>query len=697
LFAGDIEPDGVLYGVVIRSPVANGVFTGLECPKLPASVTLIQSKDIPGRNRLGEFAMPILAENDFTYIGEPAALLIGPGRVMVEKLAGQIKVLAVEKDPALHAQAVPESATLARRDIAIGNVAEAFAKAETIVEGIYNTGIQDHWYPEAAGAVAVYENEKRGKGRIRVYTATQWPFHVLRSVAQVLKYPQSRITVEPTAVGIHLDGKIWYSSLLACHAALGAFITKKPVKIFLSKIEDFKYSPKRHACEIRIRSALGDKGQLLATEISVLADMGAYGTFTGEILDRTCLGALGTYKIGNLFMRSRAVSTNVPPAGPFGGFGMAQGFFAMERHASLVAETLHQDPLEWRVNNLFQKKRLLDIGAPVPGAMPPGLLDAAADMGDYRRKRASYEMLREFRRSGKKRENCETLRGIGIAAAYQGSGFLYPAEGSGVYEVELTLDKEGVLEIRTGIVSSNDEYAIIWRNIAAEILSIDAGTVRVIAGDTSLGIDSGPATLSRNITALTMLVERACLVIRKQRFRDPLPITVRRSCRPVLKEGWAGLSFDENVFRHLAWGATVVEVEIDPVELIPEIRGIWLEIDGGRIFSEERARRSLKLAVIHALGWASREKIAYQEGQMPDCGFDFYDIPSPRDIPPIHIDFIWNDSAHSKGIGELPFNCVPAAFIQAVSQAADYPFKRIPLTARDIWDAEKLKTGRENI
>jgi CO/xanthine dehydrogenase Mo-binding subunit len=101
------------------------------------------------------------------------------------------------------------------------------------------------------------------------------------------------------------------------------------------------------------------------------------------------------------------------------------------------------------------------------------------------------------------------------------------------------------------------------------------------------------------------------------------------------------------------------------------------------------------LSVIHALGWASREKIAYAEGQIPDRQFEHYNIPSPRDIPPIHIDFIWNDTAHPKGIGELPFNCVPAAFVQAVSQAADYPFRRVPLTARDIWDAEKLKTGKE--
>jgi CO/xanthine dehydrogenase Mo-binding subunit len=697
VFVNDLEPAGVLYGITIRSPVARGVLTGLECPKLPVSYTLIRNTDIPGKNGLDEFALPVLAAETLSYIGEPVALLIGPDRIKVEKLAGQIRVIAEEETPVLYPHAVPEHAVLARRDIAPEETEEVFEKAKTVVEGIYNTGIQDYWYPEPAGAVAVWENEKEGRGRITVHTATQWPFHVLRSVAGVLKYPRDRVTVEPAAAGICLDGKIWRPSLLACHAALGAFITKKPVKIFLSRIEDFRYGPKRNGAEIRIRSALGDRGQLLATEISVLADMGAYGVFTNEILDRICLGALGAYKSGNIRIQGRSISTNVPPAGPFGGFGMAQGFFAAERQASIIADTLRQDPMEWRTDNMLHEKRLLAIGAPIPEAMPPGLLDAAAAMGDYRRKRASYEMLREYRRKSGKKEKREILRGIGIAAAYQGSGFLYPGTDKGVYRIEMTLDKEGKLEIRTGMVPSNDECVYIWRKIAAEVLSIDAGAVRVAFGNTAQGIDSGPATLSRNITAVTRLVERACLAVRKQRFRDPLPITVRRSCRPVRKPGWDGVSFDENFFARLAWGAAVVEVEIDPVEFIPKIRGVWLGVDGGRILSEEQARRSLKLSVIHALGWASREKVSYTEGQIPYRQFDHYDIPPPQDIPPIHIDFIWNDAAHPKGIGELPFNCVPAAFIQAVSQAADYPFKRIPLTARDIWEAEKLKTGKEGL
>jgi CO/xanthine dehydrogenase Mo-binding subunit len=166
---------------------------------------------------------------------------------------------------------------------------------------------------------------------------------------------------------------------------------------------------------------------------------------------------------------------------------------------------------------------------------------------------------------------------------------------------------------------------------------------------------------------------------------------VRRSYRPSKAQGWAGRVFDPQAFSLLSWGAAVVEVEINPFDYTPKIRGAWLGVDAGKVLSEAQARRSLKFSTIQALGWASREQLSYVEGQIPLRHIYDYDIPSPPDIPPVRIDFIWNDTASPKGIGELPFSCVPAAYVQAVSQAMDHPFEKIPLSAREVWEALKLK------
>ncbi|GHV75449.1 aldehyde oxidase [Spirochaetia bacterium] len=678
-FVSDIMIRGALHGVTIRSTVSGGRLLSVTCPHMPPSYTLIRAEDIPGKNELADLPVPILAADELSYFGQPVAILTGPDESRLEDFAAQCRVDAEEESPG--------EDIFARRDIRIGEDTDAiFAEAASVVSGTYKTGIQEHWYSEPTGAIAEYSADDT----LLIHTATQWPFHVRNSVAGVLNIDAEAVSVEPVYGGLPLDGKLWYPSLTACHAALGSWLTKKPVRLILTREDDFRYSPKRNATEVRISSALDGEGHLLATKVHARLDMGAMSVFTDEILDRLCLGALGCYKHRNIHIKASAVKTNLPPAGPFAGFGLSPGFFAMERQVSRIADTLGQDPAEWRKNNSGARQKTLPIGAPVKEPVPlDALTDTAASMSDYHRKWASYELLRSRRREegdhqGNLKSSPEAFRGIGIACAYQGSGFLYSTE---TYSVDATLDKDGILEIRTSIVPAKDTDFNIWRNIAAESLSVEASAIRIVCASTCGVPDSGPDTLSRNISILTKLVEKACLDIRDQRFRDPLPITVHSSYHPALMQNWEAKPFDPRSLALLSSASAVVEVEIDPIEYIPKIRGVWLGIDAGKILSEARARRSLKLSAIQALGWASREQLAYADGRIPLGHIYDYDIPSPQDIPPITIDFIWNDTVKAKGIEELPFSCIPAAYVQAVSQAMDYPFEKIPLTPRDVWEA----------
>jgi CO/xanthine dehydrogenase Mo-binding subunit len=134
-----------------------------------------------------------------------------------------------------------------------------------------------------------------------------------------------------------------------------------------------------------------------------------------------------------------------------------------------------------------------------------------------------------------------------------------------------------------------------------------------------------------------------------------------------------------NPFSLFSWAAAVVETEIDPIDYEPRVRGVWLSVDGGRILSERKARSSLEIATLHALGWATRERIAYDAGALAVEDVLSYQIPLSSDAPPITVDFTWTDSAAPKGIGELPFACVPAAFAQAVSQATGTSFDELPI------------------
>jgi CO/xanthine dehydrogenase Mo-binding subunit len=150
---------------------------------------------------------------------------------------------------------------------------------------------------------------------------------------------------------------------------------------------------------------------------------------------------------------------------------------------------------------------------------------------------------------------------------------------------------------------------------------------------------------------------------------------------------------DISGFSKPGMAAAAVEVTVDLIECIPRIRGIWLGVDGGKIISRHRAKRSLSRSVIQALGWAFAEDIDYVNGILPKNKYDSFNITSPEDIPLIQIEFLSNTSGESKGIGDLPFTCVPAAFVQAVSQAMDYCYRSIPLKRKEIFDIVRVRNN----
>jgi CO/xanthine dehydrogenase Mo-binding subunit len=677
--------------------MAKGRLNSIACPPLPAGYTLIQGKDIPGTNQVDQFPVPIFAVEAISYRGEPVALLVGPDMGKLQEYTAQCKVIADEDTPVFF-QTLPDVAgVLAERTLSIPQ--DAIDSEEdippTTVQGTYQTGIQEHWYADPQGAVAIYTGERSPAGHIAIHTATQWPLHVKRSVSQVLKIPLDEVVVEATALGVHLDGKLWYPSLIACQAALGAYITHKPVKLVLTREEDFRYSPKRHFTMIEIRSTLEKSGEIRETAITVKTDLGAQGVFTDEILDQTCLGSLGAYRIAPCNLKGTALTTNIPPQGPFAGFGLSQGFFAIERHVSRIADTLHQDPATWRKQHVFPKHASLAIGAPVKTAPVEQLIDTTAAKSDYYRKWAAYELLRSHRHGSSWAAKDENPRGIGIALAYQGNGFLYPPDDGVSYGLEVCLETDGSLEIRSA--SCTTEYAQLWRKIAGEILSIDADLIRIQVGQLS---DAG--SVSNTLAELSPLLEKACRTIQQQRFQVPLPITEREYYAPSLKVPWEGTAsvpgnrlYDEHALARLGWGAAVVEVAIDPIAYTPIIRGIWLGIAGGWILSEKQARRTLSYSAIQALGWATQERLFYTEGEIPERLFYSYGILDPEDIPIIQIDFIGQDTEYPQGIEALPFSSIPAAYVQAVSQAMDHPFETIPLGAQEIWEVENLRKKEE--
>ena len=712
-FLEDIYPDNLLYAATIRSPVAKGLLKEIRVPDLPVGYTLITAKDIPGENRLDDTSIPVLADSNLNYIGEPVAILLGKDKTKLEELASRCDVITEEEKPVFDSRD-SNAITEVKQEITIGNTDGYFQDINKVVAESYTTGIQEHWYAEPIGAITWFNNDNgqktevnerkpSGKGQktkkkdnntksaeqrekktepvMVVRTATQWPSYVKRSVVRVLGVDPSYVSIEPTSLSLHMDGKLWYPSLIACHAAIGTYKTKKPVRLILTREEDFLYTPKRCKVDIDISTSINENGNLNAAEIDIVVNLGAYGVNKNEILDHVSLGSLGIYKFNNLKLTAKTRLTNIPPQGEFSGFGLAQGLYAVERHISRIAGVLGQDPADYRLSRTDTKTILPVSISTKNNVSGEELIKTVVKMSDYYRKWACNELLREKR--GRKILESENPRGIGIAIGYQSNGLLYPDDEKESYGIDVTLTEKGILEIRSNIVSSED-YRKIWEKIAGQALSIESDMIRIITDNAP---DSGPSCVSRNITTITNLLEKCCLAIQKQRATDPLPITARRSIKPrigSMRDGnWNVM--DINGFSRPGLAAAVVEVSMDLIECIPVVRGIWLAVDGGRIISANRAKRTLIRSVNQALGWAFTENIEYSDGVIPKIQYNNFKIFTPLKYPPIHIDFVKGDFTDPKGIGDLPFSCVPAAFMQAVSQAMDYPYKSIPLKRNDIW------------
>ncbi|MDR1388589.1 MAG: xanthine dehydrogenase family protein molybdopterin-binding subunit [Treponema sp.] len=661
-FVDDIFPRNGVFSVTIRAPAA-GIIR-INAPKFPNTVALVSAADIRGKNAVSCYGIedqPVFAGGRARYAGEAVGLLTAPDPVKLREWAGRVEV-----------EITPDSGWSPRsftREYHSGAIEEAFEKAEKIVEGRYLCHFQYPWPTDPPGAVVI----PRGNG-YTVITATQWPGHVRESVAAVLGINAKEVTVKPARSGTSFDSKLITPSVLACQAAAAAKRVGKAVKTVLSREEDFCYSPRRLKVEITITTAVG-KGRPLGTRVSITADQGSYGHFGVELLDRIALSSLGAYNHGGVSIDARLLESALPPTGPLAGFGMAQGFFAAECHASRIADELGEDPAEWRKNVFLHRGKKFAIGTEIKDNAPLAeLIDAVSSMSDYRRKWASYELLRRSRLEAEK--DSETLRGIGISLAYQGNTLLYPPEGE-KYGVEATFNKDGSVDIKTdsGCLNAFSPAKIE----AAKILGVSEDKIRISGGS---GINQGPACLSRNTVIVTRLIERCCTAIQKQHFRDPLPITVRRFYRNSRGLAWNKTPCDDNAFSTPGWGSAVVEVSFDPVAFIPGIRGIWLAVDGGSIIDEKRARAALTSLSRQALSGAAREKVAAPDS----AALDSY-LPAIDDLAaPVYLDFLWSDSA-PRGIGELPFSLIPAAYTQALSQALHHPFESYPLTQREIFNA----------
>ncbi len=655
-YADDLHFPGTLFARTIRTTIPCGRLAGARLDFDLAGFTVVDHRDIPGENVVALIAddQPCLVEREIRHVAEPVLLLAHENREAL--LAARVTLDEEPGDPIFD----PEQSPTTFKSILIekGDLAAGFAAAAHVVEGTYRTGHQEHVYIEPQGVVAVPED-----GGITVYGSIQCPYYVHRALTVLLGGAATRVRVVQTETGGGFGGKEEYPSALAGHAALLALKSGRPVKLIYDRVEDMVATTKRHPSIVRHRTGLTADGRLVAMEVEVVLDGGAYVTLSPVVLSRGAIHAAGPYRCANVRIAARAMFTNTPPNGAFRGFGAPQTQFGVEVHMERIAESLGLDPIRLRERNLLRPGDTTATGQRIgDDCSALEVLRTAVRRSGFRRKRKAY---------------AGSSRGIGLAMYWHGSGFT----GSG----ELKLASRATLEVTATGVSVLTSSAEIGQGtrtmhaqIVADALGIPYEQVDVALPDTSIVPDSGPTVASRTCMVVGRILQRAAEEIRARlgdlspaeyhRRHGPLSVTQQYEQPDWIR--WDEIGYRGDAYAAYAWGCDVAEVELEPDTW--EIRPLRLTVvnEIGRAIHPALARGQVEGGTAQGLGYALLERVAIRDGAMANAQLTNYLIPTTLDSPKLDVVLLEHPYAGgpfgAKGLGELPIDGPAPAVVNAI-------------------------------
>jgi CO/xanthine dehydrogenase Mo-binding subunit len=666
-YADDLVFPGMLHARTIRTTIPAGELAGVHCECDPAGFTVVDHRDIPGENTVALLLrdQPCLVERRIRHRAEPVLLLAHEDREALRR--ARVILDEVPAEPVLDPLASPT--VFKQILIEKGNLERGFGRAAHVIEGTYTTGAQEHVYIEPQGVVAVPE-----PGGLVVYGSIQCPYYVHKALDLLLGGAAGRLRVVQTETGGGFGGKEEYPSMIACHAALLALKSGRPVKLVYDRAEDMLATTRRHPAIVRHRTGVAADGRLLALDIEVVLDGGAYVTLSPVVLSRGAIHAAGPYRCANIRIAARAVFTNTPPNGAFRGFGAPQTQFAMEVHLERIAEILGIDPVRLRLRNALRPGDTTATGQTMgPDTSAVEVLRTAVRRSGYRRKRAAY--------AGKG-------KGIGLALYWHGSGFT----GSG----ELKLASRAAVELTpTGVrvLTSSTEIGqgtrTMHAQIVADALGIPYEQVEVATPDTGLVPDSGPTVASRTCMVVGRILERAAEQLRRtlgsltpaeyHKRHGPLRVTEQYVQPEWIR--WDEERYRGDAYATYAFGCDVAEVTIDPDTWTARPLRMTVVNDIGKAIHPALAAGQIEGGTVQGLGWALLEHVVMQNGAMANAQLTNYLIPTSADTPPVDVTMLEHPYSGgpfgAKGLGELPIDGPAPALVNAIRHLG-YDVRRIP-------------------
>ena len=656
VYSSDIVLDDMLFGVLVRSPIQCGSVPEIELPELPEGISFFSAKDIPGANSIvvKKTRTSVFADKEILYYGQPIGILVGSDENKLNELMPSI---GFSLDPMNipfgleFSDSFSADQLLANRSILYGEPDKVFQESHNKFEQTYKSDIK--LPKEERNSCVVSFTGKQ----LHVYTNSQWASHLRKTVADTLGINDEQIMIHKTHQVRTRINDTWISSVTAAQAAVASFILHKPVKIVYSLYEQENYVERIEPASIRYRTSCSDDGAITSMDICILINAGIINPFIQYILDRFVIAATGVYRIPNLRIDAYAIKTNYPPLNCSFTWGDSQAFFAIENHMHYIAEKLNADVDEFKQKNHLKEN---DSGfyCKYKPLFIEETINKAEDMSDYKRRNTAYQLLSSFP-PGKPQKR---LRGIGLAVAQEGNCLLTDDMIRSKYSLETTLETDGSLSVK--IYSPTEHLKTIWRKLIEKILEIPPENVHFDTDYSNTEEPAEPDVLSLNITIMTQLLKKCCTTLQKSRFRQPLPIYVKKSFMPARKSTWNNSTFSGQPYQATSCVAAVVEVEVDTVSYEVMLRDVNIAMECGELLDEKSALSSVKTEAARII----RNFVSPNSLNVVYPKVEF--VPSGE--PP-------------KEIGSIIENVLPAAFSSAVSQALGIGVTELPLGTDSIY------------
>ena len=716
LYSADVNLPGILWGKVLRSPIAYGRIKSTDVSKareVPGVKAVITGVDVTGL-RIGRciYDTPVLADGIVRFIGEKVVAVAAETEEAAEQALDLIEVEYEELEPVLDPfEALKPNAPILHPDLLSykglpvpvekpgnvfanlrwgkGDIDAGFKQADVIVENTFTTQVTHQSYLEPHACVVKADSS----GSADIWCCSKTPFAVRNQLSNCIGIDKEKLVFHPLHIGGDFGGKGGFMDVPVAYFL--SLKSARPVKMVMDYAEELVAGNPRHPSTIKIKTGVKKDGTIVAHHLDFVFDSGAYGSMkpAGYLIGAsTCAGP---YKIANCLIEERMVYTNKIPCGHMRAPGDPQGFFANESQMDIVARKLGMDPTEFKRKNMLHDGDETPIGGHIVHIRGVEALENAIQLSGY---------------------NKPKPKNVG-----RGLSFSEWSPSGGEGNVFVTIDETGGVKVSSPVVDQGAGVLTVIVEVVGEELKVPAHKIQLTQLDsTSVPSDGGVggsratrvygnASYDAGVKARTEILAIAAeklganveeldlsdgsVVHRNNKRKMSFAEIVKAKGSPISAKGYYKSSekaHDASV------SAQIAEVHVDPETGQVTLRQMVSAHTTGKVINPLMHQGQIEGGVVFGLGYALTEDILFDGGRVSTTNFGEFKIPTIMDIPPLKTSVMENvphgpGPYNSLAIGEVANVPVAAAVANAVADACGVRITDLPITSEKVYQALKAR------